>query len=184
MVLTSSKMIDLGTQAPDFSLPDTISGKKMSLNDLKSNIATVIMFICNHCPYVKHIRKELIKMAGEYLPKGIQFVAISSNDAKEYPADGPEEMKDVAKQYNYPFPYLYDESQKVAKDYDATCTPDLFVFDNNLKCVYRGRFDESTPGNNIPVTGNDLRAALNNILEGKPVASDQKPSMGCNIKWK
>lgn len=184
MALTSSSMLPLGSKAANFELLDTTSGKICSLAALKSSKATVIMFICNHCPYVKHIQKELILLAKDYQPKGISFIAISSNDAKKYPEDGPQEMAKLAKLLHYPFPYLYDETQSTAKDYKAACTPDFFVFDADLLCVYRGQLDESRPGNKIPVTGKSLRAALDNILLGNPVNSEQKHSVGCNIKWK
>jgi peroxiredoxin len=184
MADTPSKMVPLGMIAPDFVLPDTISGENKSLTDLKSEKATVIMFICNHCPFVKHVQKQLVKLAREYQAKGISFVAISSNDVEKYPDDSPQRMKEVAQELGYPFPYLYDESQEVARAYDAACTPDFYVFDKNLKLVYRGQMDASRPGNNIPVTGKDLREALDNILQGKPVSEDQRPSIGCNIKWK
>jgi peroxiredoxin len=179
-----SKMLPLGTQAPDFNLPDTISGKNMSLNELKSEIATVIMFICNHCPYVKHVREELIRLPNDYLQKGISFVAISSNDADTYPDDAPEELKKVAEQHGYPFPFLYDESQDTAHAYSAACTPDFFIFDKDLKLVYRGQLDDSRPGNGVPVTGESICNALDSILAGKNVAPNQKPSIGCSIKWK
>ena len=184
MADTPSKMVPLGMIAPDFVLPDTISGENKSLTDLKSEKATVIMFICNHCPFVKHVQKQLVKLAREYQAKGISFVAISSNDVEKYPDDSPQRMKEVAQELGYPFPYLYDESQEVARAYDAACTPDFYVFDKNLKLVYRGQMDSSRPGNNIPVTGKDLREALDNILQGKSVSEDQRPSIGCNIKWK
>ena len=184
MADTPSKMVPLGMIAPDFVLPDTISGENKSLTDLKSEKATVIMFICNHCPFVKHVQKQLVKLAREYQAKGISFVAISSNDVEKYPDDSPQRMKEVAQELGYPFPYLYDESQEVARAYDAACTPDFYVFDKNLKLVYRGQMDGSRPGNNIPVTGKDLREALDNILQGKPVSEYQRPSIGCNIKWK
>ncbi|AKQ33804.1 thioredoxin family protein [Candidatus Coxiella mudrowiae] len=185
MALTSSKMIPLGTKAPSFNLPDAVSGEKKSLAQLKSNIATVIMFICNHCPFVQHIQKKLVEIAKKYQAKGIQFVAISSNDIKNYPEDSPEKMKAVAEEFDYPFPYLYDETQEIAQAYQAECTPDFYVFDRNLVCIYRGRFDGSSPGRDIPVTGEDLSKALDNILSGKqPIDANQKPSQGCNIKWK
>ena len=184
MADTPSKMVPLGMIAPDFVLPDTISGENKSLTDLKSEKATVIMFICNHCPFVKHVQQHLVRLAREYQAKGISFVAISSNDVEKYPDDSPQRMKEVAQELGYPFPYLYDESQEVARAYDAACTPDFYVFDKNLKLVYRGQMDASRPGNNIPVTGKDLREALDNILQGKPVSEDQRPSIGCNIKWK
>lgn len=184
MSLTPSTMVKLGTYAPDFSLPDTISDKTLSLQSLKSNQATVIMFICNHCPYVKHVQPELIKLANDYIPKGISFIAISANDAAHYPDDAPDKMKETAKKLKYPFPFLYDESQAVAKSYQAACTPDFYIFDHELKLVYRGQLDDSRPGNNIPLSGNDIRTALDAILKDIPINADQKPSIGCNIKWK
>jgi len=184
MALTPSNMMELGTKAPDFTLPDTVSGKDFSLKELKSDIATVIVFTCNHCPFSQHIEDELVKMANDYQAKGIHVVAISANDAKNYPEDSPEKMKERAEQHTYPFPYLYDETQEVAKAYDAACTPDFYIFNKDLNCVYRGRFDDSTPGKDIPVTGKNMRAALDNILAGSPLDPDQKPSVGCNIKWK
>lgn len=184
MAETPSTMIPLGTTAPDFHLLDTVSGKHVSLSDLKSGKGIVIMFICNHCPYVKHIQAEMVAIAKQYTAKNIQFVAISSNDVKNYPQDGPEQMREEAEQNGYTFPYLYDETQEIAKAYHAACTPDLYLFDSSLKCVYRGRFDESTPGNRKPVTGADLRLALDGLLAGQPITLDQKPSVGCNIKWK
>jgi len=184
MAVTPSQMIPLGTKAPDFSLQDVVSGKVLNLSDLKSNKATVIMFICNHCPFVKHIIKELINVANQYTPKGISFIAINSNDVEDYPEDSPPNMKKLAEELMFPFPYLYDETQEIAKAYDAACTPDFYVFDQSLSCVYRGQFDDSRPGNQIPVTGKDLKAALDSIISGEPVPQDQKPSIGCNIKWK
>lgn len=184
MVMTPSNMMPLATKAPDFTLPDTISGKIKNLTELKSDKATVIMFICNHCPFVKHIQHELVKLAHDYQAKGIGFIAISANDATGFPEDAPEKMRAVATQLGYPFPYLYDETQTVAKAYDAACTPDFFIFDKDLKSVYRGQLDDSRPGNSIPVTGGDIRAALDAILAGKPISEQQKPSIGCNIKWK
>lgn len=184
MAVTPSNMMPLGTIAPDFTLPDTVTGRMMSLRELKSDIATVIMFICNHCPFVQHVQHELVRLANDYQPKGISFIAISSNDVVGYPDDAPDKMKEVAQRLGYPFPYLYDETQEVAKAYDAACTPDFYIFDKDLKCVYRGQLDDSRPGNLIPVTGRDIRAALDSILRGEPVNPDQKPSVGCNIKWK
>lgn len=184
MAATESNMMPLGTKAPNFNLPDTISGKNKSLQEIKSDKATVVMFICNHCPFVKHVQKELVKLANDYILKGILFVAINSNDVKAYPDDSPQQMKEVAKQFGYPFPYLYDESQAIARAYGAACTPDFYIFDKELKCVYRGQMDGSRPSNDIPVNGKDIRAALDAILAGKPVNQDQKPSIGCNIKWK
>jgi peroxiredoxin len=177
-------MLPLKTKAPGFRLWDVISDKDLSLRELKSDTATVIMFICNHCPYVKHLQKGLVELANDYIPKGISFIAICSNDIENYPDDSPENMRAVAKRLGYPFPYLFDESQEVARAYDATCTPDFFIFDEELKCVYRGQMDDSRPGNENPVTGKDLRNALDNILSGKPVTEVQYPSIGCNIKWK
>lgn len=184
MAETPSNMLPLGTKAPNFKLTDTRTGKLVSLDEIKSNVATVVMFICNHCPYVKYIQTKLVEVVKTYQKKGISFVAISSNDAKTNPADGPEQMHKEAETHGYTFPYLYDETQEVAKAYQAACTPDLYVFDKNLECVYRGRFDDATPGNHHAVTGQDLCRALDNTLAGKPVDRDQKPSLGCNIKWK
>lgn len=184
MAETPSTMIPLGTKAPEFRLFDVCSARYLTLQELKSDVATVIMFICNHCPYVKHIQSKLAKMAKLYQDKGIHFVAINSNDAESYPADSPDKMKIEAEKYHYSFPYLYDETQEVAKAYQAACTPEFYVFDKHLKCVYRGRFDSSTPGNRHPVTGMELCKALDNILAGKAVSEDQKASVGCNIKWK
>lgn len=184
MAATESNMMPLGTKAPYFNLPDPLSGKNRTLNELKSDKATVIMFICNHCPFVKHVQAELVKLANDYIPRGISFIAINSNDVVAYPEDSPERMKEVAKQLGYPFPYLYDESQAIARAYGAACTPDFYIFDKDLKCVYRGQLDDSRPSNQIPVTGKDIRAALEAILAGQPVDPNQKPSIGCNIKWK
>lgn len=176
-------MLPLGTKAPDFKLPD-ISGKLVALADFHGAAALAILFICNHCPYVKHIRTELAKIGREYQKKGAALVAISSNDAAAYPADSPEAMAREAKDAGYTFPYLYDESQAVAKAYQAACTPDVFVFDRDRELAYRGQFDNSRPGDGRPVTGKDLRAALDALLSGMPVAREQKPSIGCSIKWK
>ena len=184
MAATPSNMLKLGTQAPDFELPDTVTGKNISLHDVQSEKVTVIMFICNHCPYVKHVRQELANLGNDYMPKGVSFLAISSNDVEHYPEDSPENMKKVAEACELPFSYLYDETQEVAKAYQAACTPDFYIFDGDLQLVYRGQLDDSRPGNNIPVTGQDVRNALDNILAGKPVDDYQKPSIGCNIKWK
>ncbi len=184
MARTLSNMLPLGTIAPDFNLPDTISGNNFSLNDIKSDKATVVMFLCNHCPYVLHVNEELVKLVKEYQAKGVSFVGISSNDVINYPQDGPDKMKTHATKVGYTFPYLYDESQDVAKAYDAACTPDFYVFNNAMEVVYRGQMDASRPGSGIPVTGEDLRAALDAVLSGQHVPEIQKPSMGCNIKWK
>jgi peroxiredoxin len=184
MAKVPSSMLPLGTQAPDFLLKDTISNKQISLKKLAGEVATVIFFICNHCPYVKHIIAELPNVANAYQDKKISFVAINSNDIVGYPDDSPENMQKVAKEYGFPFPYLFDETQEVAKAYDARCTPDFFIFDKNLSLVYRGQFDDSRLGNNIKVSGNSIRRALDNILNEITVPVDQKPSLGCSIKWK
>jgi len=184
MVETLSRMLPLGTRASAFNLPDAISGKMISLEAIKSNIATVIMFICNHCPFVKHVQQEIVNLANDYQPKGVSFVAINSNDIVKYPEDSPKRMKQVAENLGYPFPYLYDETQEVARNYQAACTPDFYIFDSSLILVYRGQLDDSRPGNTIAVTGKDIRRALDNILVGKSVDQNQKPSIGCNIKWK
>lgn len=183
MALTPSSMLELGTKAPDFNLPDTVSGKVLSLNELKSDIATVVVFICNHCPFVHHVNDKLVEIAHIYQAKGVRFVAISSNDVTTHPQDSPKKMTETAKKVGYPFPYLYDETQEVAKAYKAECTPDFFVFDKNLKCAYRGRFDETRPKMGTP-TGKDLAQALDHLIMGEKVDSEQFPSMGCNIKWK
>lgn len=184
MARTLSKMLPLNTIAPDFSLYETITGKTLSLNELKGKKATVIMFICNHCPFVKHVNKQISKLAKDYTDKEVGFVAISSNDVENYPQDGPELMRSSAIENKYTFPYLYDETQEVAKAYDAACTPDFYIFDSNLKLKYRGQLDDSRPENGIPITGKDLRHALDCILENNENTSAQKPSIGCNIKWK
>jgi peroxiredoxin len=173
----------LGTKAPTFFLLDTKSGNYLSLDDLKSDQATVIMFICNHCPYVIHINQEMVKITNEYRNKGVSFVAISSNDVENYPDDDPDKMRLVAKVLKYPFPYLYDKRQEVAKAYDAACTPDFYVFNGQMELTYRGRMDDSTPGNGKPVTGMELRSAIDATIEGKKI-DPQYPSMGCGIKWK
>lgn len=184
MARTPSSMIPLATKAPDFSLPDTTSGKVRSLQEVQGKKGTLIMFICNHCPFVKHVNDELVRLGKEYPARGIALVAINSNDVKNYPEDSPAKMKEVAQRSGYAFPYLYDESQEVAKAYDAACTPDFFLFDSDLKLVYRGQLDDSRPGNDIPVTGKDLRTAMDALLEEKPISENQRPSLGCNIKWK
>jgi peroxiredoxin len=184
MSATASVMIPLGTLAPDFRLPDTVSGKFISFNDASGKVATVVMFICNHCPYVKLLNPEIVNTARTYQPKGINFIAISSNDILQYPDDGPERMKVVAKELGYPFPYLFDETQEVARAYDAACTPDFYVFDAEKKLKYRGQFDDARPGNNKTPSGTDLRNALDAIVSGKSPGEDQRPSIGCNIKWK
>ena len=177
-------MLPLGTKAPGFTLPDTVSGKSLSLDALKGAGGTVVMFICNHCPFVKHVNPELVRVAKEYGKRGIGFVAISSNDIASYPDDAPDRMKSTAKRLGYPFPYLYDESQNVARAYDAQCTPDFFLYDSQGKLVYRGQLDDSRPGNDVPVTGKDLRAAIDALIAGTSISTEQRPSIGCNIKWK
>ncbi len=184
MTLTTSIMLPLGTIAPDFTLPDTLSGKIFSLKDLKSSKGTVVMFICNHCPFVRHVRAQVLSLAKAYQDKGISFISICSNDAETHPDDAPDKMGVVAKELGFTFPYLHDESQQVAKAYQAACTPDFYIFDGDMKCVYRGQLDGSRPGNAVPVSGSDVRAALDNLLAGHPIDSNQKPSIGCNIKWK
>jgi thiol-disulfide isomerase/thioredoxin len=184
MAETPSTMLPLGTKAPHFTLPDSISGKSFSLEELKSDKATVIMFICNHCPYVQHILDKLIETITKYQKADIHFVAINSNDVTKYPADAPDKMRELAMTHQFTFPYLYDETQQIAKAYQAACTPDFYVFDNHLKCIYRGRFDASTPGNGKPVTGNDLSSALDAALASNLPDTKQFPSVGCNIKWK
>lgn len=184
MAETASTMLPLGTKAPHFTLPDTVSGETLSLDQLTGAAGTVIMFICNHCPYVKHIQTKLAEVAKKYQAQEISFIAINSNDVKNYPNDSPEKMAAEASAQRYTFPYLFDETQAVAKAYQAACTPDFYVFDENNKCVYRGRFDEATPGNKATVTGKDLCDALDSLLVGRAISSDQKPSLGCNIKWK
>jgi len=177
-------MLALGTEAPPFVLPDTISDQNISLEQLsQGKKATVVMFICNHCPFVIHVNSELVKMAKDYQEKDVAFVAISSNDVKNYPQDAPDKMKEHAASEGYPFPYLYDESQNVARAYDAACTPDFYVFDEKLKLTYRGRLDSSRPGNDEPLNGSDLRAAIDATIQGQNPNSTQYPSAGCNIKW-
>jgi len=183
MSLTPSTMLPLGTTAPDFKLPDT-NGKMVSPADFKDAPALLVVFMCNHCPYVVHIRPGLAQLARDYAPKRVAIVGINSNDAVNYPADSPAKMKDEVKSAGYIFPYLYDGTQAAAKAYRAACTPDIFLFDRGRRLVYRGQFDASRPGNEIPVTGKDLRAALDAVLAGKTVSPDQKASIGCNIKWK
>jgi len=184
MVETPSVMIPLGTQAPGFWLPDTISGKTLSLDELKSDRVTVIMFICNHCPYVRAWEDRMVEIQADYADKGVQLIAISSNDVAAFPEDSLEMMRQEAQEAGYGFPYLFDETQDVAKAYRAACTPDFFLFDGEGRLIYRGQFDDSRPGNGVPVTGNDLAAAVDALLEGAPVPRGQKPSIGCNIKWK
>ncbi|QFZ55570.1 thioredoxin family protein [Oceanihabitans sp. IOP_32] len=184
MAQTPSNMLPLETTAPDFELLDTVSNKTLSLQVLKGAKATVIMFICNHCPFVVHVNSQLVSIANTYADKGVSFIAISSNDVVNYPQDSTENMKTKAESEAYPFPYLYDETQEVAKAYQAACTPDFYVFDSALKLKYRGQLDDSRPGNNLPVTGKDLRYAIDCVIANKENTKEQKPSIGCNIKWK
>jgi peroxiredoxin len=184
MALVPTIPMELGFKAPEFTLQDTRTNKPLSLEELKSPHATVVMFICNHCPYVKHIMQGLVGLAQSFLPKGVAFIAISSNDTSRYPEDGPEQMKALAEKWQFPFPYLYDETQEVAKAYQAACTPDFNIFDGELKCVYRGQLDDSRPGNGLPVTGSSIRKVLDAILLHQAVPSEQRPSIGCSIKWK
>lgn len=183
MARTESTMLALGTVAPAFRLPDT-TGKKVALEDVAKGRGTLVIFLCNHCPFVKHLRQGLADFAREYSARGLSIVGISSNDVASHPEDSPEKMVEEARSAGYVFPYLYDEDQTVAKAYQAACTPDFFLFDAERKLVYRGQFDASRPGNGVPVTGSDLRAAADAVLGGRKPAADQKPSLGCNIKWK
>lgn len=184
MAKTVSSMLPLGTQAPDFLLTDVITGDPVSLQRSgEPEAAMVIMFICNHCPYVKHLNQAITQLAHDYLKKNVGFIAINANNAEAYPDDSPENMKKTAEEQGYPFPYVFDETQEVAKAYQAACTPDFFVFDQDLLLAYRGQFDLSRPGSDIPVDGSSIREALDCILRGEPVSEDQKPSIGCNIKW-
>ncbi len=184
MSAVESTMLELGTSAPDFTLP-IVTGGILNFNKYTNKSkGTVVAFICNHCPYVKHINPKLVELANTYIQKGIGFIAISSNDVEKYPDDSPERMIELVKKEGYPFPYLFDESQEVAKDYKAACTPDFFLFDKKNKLVYRGQFDESRPGNGKEVTGADLKSAIDTLIEGKDPVENQIPSIGCNIKWK
>ena len=183
MALTGSTMMPVGTLAPHFSLPDTTGGT-VSLADFQNAPALLVMFLCNHCPYVQHVAYTIARLARDYQKKGVAVVGINSNDAEKYPADSPSMMQEEAKRVGYTFPYLFDESQAVAKAYHAACTPEFYIFDKQRKLAYRGCMDGSTPGNAVPTTGEDLQAALDAVLAGKPISGEQKPSMGCNIKWK
>ena len=182
MAATPSTMVPLGTPAPDFRLPDT-NGKVVRRDEFKNAPGLLVMFICNHCPFVKHVRKGLAKFGRDYAARGLAIVAINANDASKYPDDSPEKMKEEALDAGYNFPYLHDATQEIARAFDAACTPDFFLYDSHMKLVYRGQFDDSRPSNDRPVTGADLRAAADALLEGRPVASEQTPSIGCNIKW-
>lgn len=184
MALTESTMLELGTEAPDFSLTDAMTGNAVRRDDFRDREALLVMFICAHCPYVKHIEKTLGTLGADYADKPLAIVAISANDVASHPNDSPEGLRAQAKAHGFSFPYLYDESQAVARAYKAACTPDFFLFDARRKLVYRGQYDSSRPGNGIPVSGEDLRAAIDAVLAGKPISPDQRPSIGCNIKWK
>ncbi len=183
MALTPSTMVQLGTPAPDFKLKNAVDGRIVSRDDLADAPALLVMFICNHCPYVQHVRSELGRLAADYRPRGVSVVAINSNSARTHSQDGPEHMKELAHAEGWAFPFLFDETQDVAKRFKAACTPDFFLFDANRKLVYRGQLDDSRPGSEVPVSGRDLRAALDAVLAGEMVRGEQKPSLGCNIKW-
>jgi peroxiredoxin len=183
MVKTASTMLPLGTIAPDFRLPN-IDGRMLSLSEIATGKGLVVMFICNHCPFVKHVAPELVRLTKDYEARGIRFVGISSNDVAAYPADSPEMMKQEAAAQGYTFPYLFDETQQVAQAYRAACTPDFYIFDQDKRLVYRGQLDDSRPGNGKPLNGSDLRGALDQLLSGAELPADQRPSIGCNIKWK
>lgn len=184
MARTPTVQLELNYTAPGFSLPEVISGKNLSFSDVRGEKGTVVMFICNHCPFVVHVMDELVRIGNHYKNQRIGFVAISSNDVANYPDDSPDKMVELATSRGFPFPYLYDETQNVAKAYTAACTPDFSVYNAEDKCVYRGQLDDSRPGNDQPVNGKDLRQVLNQLINGHPIATDQKPSIGCNIKWK
>ena len=184
MALTPSTMLALGTKAPDFALPDVVSGKTISLAAFAGKRALLVMFICRHCPYVVHVKAELARLGKDYAGKDAGIVAISANDAAGYPDDAPKKLREMAQELGFAFPFCYDESQQTAKAYTAACTPDFFLFDANRALVYRGQLDESRPGNNKPLNGKDLRAAMDAVLAGTPVSPNQQPSIGCNIKWK
>ena len=183
MALTPSTMLPLGTKAPDFELLDTVSSERFNYPDIRGKKGTVVMFICNHCPFVIHVNDEIVRLANDYRVTGFGFVAISSNDVANYPQDSPDKMHKVAEQNDYPFPYLYDPTQQVARDFDAACTPDFYVFDSADELVYRGQLDDSRPKNGIPLTGRSIREALDALLGNKEVPKNQKPSVGCGIKW-
>ncbi|NJP12378.1 MAG: thioredoxin family protein [Leptolyngbyaceae cyanobacterium RU_5_1] len=184
MALTASTMLALGTQAPDFALPDAVSGQTVSLSTFAGKKALLVMFICQHCPFVQHVKAELAKLGKDYQDNDLGIFAISANDIANYPDDAPEKLKEMATTLDFTFPFCYDESQKTAKAYTAACTPDFFLFDGDRTLVYRGQLDDSRPSNGLPVTGADLRAAINAVLNNQPIPTDQKPSIGCNIKWK
>jgi peroxiredoxin len=184
MARTESAMLPLGTAAPDFQLPDVVSGKTISPTHFADKDGLLVMFICRHCPFVKHVQKELARIGRDYAQQSLGIVAISSNDAQAFPADAPESLREMAIELGFTFPYCFDETQNVARAYDAVCTPDFFLFDKNRRLVYRGQLDDSRPGGTIPATGTDLRDAIDAVLQGRPVSERQKPSLGCNIKWR
>ncbi|MEM6519121.1 MAG: thioredoxin family protein [Cyanobacteria bacterium P01_C01_bin.70] len=183
MVMVSSTMLELGTSAPEFALPDVVSGNTITLDTFADKPVLVVMFICEHCPFVKHVQDELAKLGQDYVPRNVGILAVSANSVQTHPQDAPEHLKAMAETLQFNFPYCYDETQAMAKAYTAACTPDFFVFDSDRKLVYRGQLDDSRPGNDVPVTGKDLRTAIDNVLAGKILSPDQKPSIGCNIKW-
>lgn len=184
MARTESRMIALGTKAPDFQLPDVVSGDEISLATFRDRKGLLVLFICRHCPFVKHVQDELARIGRDYADKDLAIVAISSNDAENFPDDRPESLREMAEELGFAFPYCYDETQDVAKAYDAACTPDYYLFDEKRELVYRGQLDSSRPGNEVPVTGEDLRRALDQLLDGQPLDAAQRPSLGCNIKWR
>ena len=184
MVLTASTMLGLGTEAPDFQLPDVTTGETVSLDNFSGNKALLVMFICKHCPYVVHVQEELARVGNEYQARDVGVVAIGSNDVDAYPGDAPGELKSMAREHGFQFPYCFDESQAIAKAYTAACTPDFFLFDQDRRLAYRGQLDDSRPGSDAPVTGEDLRGALDTVLAGDTPDPEQQPSLGCNIKWK
>ncbi len=183
MARTPSNMLPLGTKAPEFALRNAVDGSAVTLKDFEGSDALLVMFICNHCPFVVHVRDELSRLASDYLPRGLAIVAINSNSSVTHPQDAPEHMKELALSQGWEFPFLFDETQSVAQTYKAACTPDFFLLDADRRLVYRGQLDDSRPGNDVPVTGKDLRAAIDAVLAGRPVSEEQKPSIGCNIKW-
>ncbi len=184
MSLTASTMLELGTQAPDFQLPDTVSGQTISLDRFAGQTALLVIFMCAHCPFVKHVQDEIARIDRDYSDKGLGIVAISANSVETHPDDAPDKLKAMAQEMGFSFPFCYDETQETAKAYTAACTPDFFLFDRDRKLVYRGQLDDSRPGNDKPVNGKDLRSAIDAVLDGRPIEANQKPSMGCNIKWK
>jgi peroxiredoxin len=184
MARVPSSMKELGTPSPDFDLPDVVTGTSVSRDAIAASKGLLVMFLCRHCPFVKHVQNELARIGNDYANRGVGIVAISSNDAVAFPDDGPASLAEMARELKFNFPYLHDESQAVARAYDAQCTPDFFLYDAAQKLVYRGQLDDSRPGNEIPVTGNDLRAALDALIAGRSISADQRPSIGCNIKWK